>query len=54
MQKRHFEMIAAIVREIGDYAVRAVVADNFARRLASTNSRFDRARFLTACGISAE
>jgi hypothetical protein len=67
MQRRHFELIAATVRslqsipgadESADYATgydtaRADIATQFANRLAGENPRFDRARFLAACGVQA-
>ena len=59
MTRRDFELIAAVVRETeltagnadyGDCEVaRGQVARAFAERLASTNPRFDRERFLSAC-----
>ncbi len=61
MTKQDFELIARTVRDEREAAMRGVVlsakdacdqmADAFARRLASTNPRFDRARFLRACGV---
>ena len=49
MQHRHFAAIAAIIKNLhGGLSV--PVADHFANRLAATNPRFDRARFLKACG----
>jgi tryptophanyl-tRNA synthetase len=59
LQHRHFAVIAAIIRNELEHVacgedqrnmVRSV-ADAFARRLASTNPRFNRARFLRACGV---
>jgi hypothetical protein len=53
MERRHFEPIAEIVKYVpltkaGD---RAVLADFFAERLVRENARFDKARFLKACGV---
>lgn len=53
-QHRHFAEIAAIIRAIprdpdGHYYNRAAMAEHFADRLAWSNPRFDRARFLRAC-----
>ena len=53
MQHRHFAVVAGIIAELDvDYPQRAIIADQFARKLAATNSRFDRARFIKACGIN--
>jgi uncharacterized membrane-anchored protein len=54
MQHRHFATIAAIIREMAngqDENLRGIVAFAFARELAATNPRFDRDRFLRACGV---
>ena len=64
MSKKHFEMVARILREtvIVDesrvpptrYKDRVVIesyARAFAAEFAEENPRFDRARFLTACGV---
>lgn len=61
MTKQDFELIAGVIREdlttettgftSGVLAhVRQQVADAFADRLATQNPRFDRARFVRACG----
>lgn len=56
-QHRHFAMIAAIIRDMArvpgneDWEGHAFVARHFATELASTNPRFDRDRFLRACGV---
>lgn len=50
MTKRHFEAIAAILRDYPPAKVMSIglrLADYFA----SENPRFDRERFLTACGF---
>ena len=59
MEHRHFATVAAIIAnmptvhngEQGFVDVRQDVAYHFANGLARTNPRFDRARFLTACGV---
>ena len=58
MQRRHFQMIAAILKaemdlESTDDGMRSLahLTREFASRLASTNPGFDRARFLAACGM---
>lgn len=61
MQHRHFAEIARIIREMdkvnnqehGFIDVREDVAEHFAANLARTNDRFDRRRFMIACGFKA-
>ena len=68
MTRRDFELIALVIantvgahrtyndadrRAYGIGACRDVAAD-FAFRLASVNPRFDRARFMAACGFKGE
>lgn len=48
MEHRHFATIAAIIGTF-DPEDREHVANRFANELASTNPKFDRARFLRAC-----
>jgi hypothetical protein len=50
LEHRHFAVIAGIIAELRDED-RQAMADFFAERLAPTNPRFDRARFLKACGV---
>lgn len=47
LQHRHFAVIAGILKDQG--ADRDTCAD-WADRLSPTNSRFDRRRFMAACG----
>jgi len=67
MQRRHFELIAQILRDEGqhqgasspDYQGgrrQAVldIATRFARDLSHTNPQFDRNRFLKACGVEVQ
>jgi len=59
MQHRHFATIATIIREMPDHEIHndgteivytpSEIAEYFADRLAETNPRFDRERFLAAC-----
>lgn len=49
MEHRHFATIAAIIRDMGEGRTAATL--HFANELARTNDRFDRARFLRACGV---
>jgi len=58
MQHRHFATIATIIREIdeglipcSEDATRKFMAELFADRLGATNPKFDRRRFLMACGV---
>jgi hypothetical protein len=58
MTRQHFQFIADTLIEaqrdegtIGGRAVVRAVAHRFARELHRTNSRFDEARFLKACGV---
>ncbi len=51
MQRRHFELIAEAIQELGDVAIRPFMARHFASKLAATNPNFNRARFLRACGV---
>lgn len=46
-EHRHFAAIASWLRELGD----STTTYFFANKLADTNPRFDRARFLRACGL---
>lgn len=48
MTRKDFELIASTIRGFEPF-VRLHIADEFATALASTNPRFDRARFLAAC-----
>lgn len=57
MTRQHFELIARAVKDSREHWTnespkRAIdgVAETLADALAKTNSNFDRARFLTACG----
>lgn len=58
MEHRHFATVAAIIAALpsnGDTHMSKDntqrVAEHFADHLARTNPRFDRARFLRACGV---
>lgn len=58
MSKKHFEVIAEAIRISlfnarisGGASVVRATADNIALELARTNARFDKARFLAACGF---
>lgn len=52
-EHRHFATVAAIIKDMRAYLPGNTgdrVAEEFADSLAGTNPRFDRARFLRACG----
>jgi hypothetical protein len=52
MSRRHFELIASTIRALDMPANRREhVARDFADALAATNDRFDRDRFIKACGV---
>lgn len=58
MVKKHINAIAAIIRKHGPACKNGEeareynkLAEDLATVLASTNSRFDRAKFLAACGV---
>lgn len=52
MTKKNFETAAHLVRTLNEpLAVRRVVADTFAAFFTADNYRFDRARFIDACGL---
>ncbi len=55
LEHRHFSFIAATIKAMPDHAPslrssKRSVALSFADACAGTNPRFDRARFLRACG----
>ena len=55
LEHRHFAAIAAIIARMPSDGLNATttrnVAQHFAHYCADTNPRFDRARFLAACGV---
>jgi hypothetical protein len=58
MTKKDYEMIARILREhvetahnAGELNKARAIARDFTRELAQGNPRFDRRRFLEACGV---
>jgi hypothetical protein len=61
-QRRHYEVVADTIKRMDGLVpdrteadalnvARATVADRFASMFATDNPRFDRARFLRACGM---
>jgi hypothetical protein len=62
MTKKDYELIAGIISDLvaqkkdaGAFSHNPelkTVAEDFAHALQDTNPRFDRARFLTACGVN--
>ena len=58
MTQRDFELIADVLKTQRDLSILTkvdptpkMIAHAFADRLATVNPRFDRARFLRACGV---
>ena len=54
MTRKDFVLIAEVIRnldEVLDETALEVLAENMAEALADTNTQFDTARFLTACGV---
>jgi hypothetical protein len=49
MTRKHFQMIANVVKNIDDHKVRHAVAMDFALKLKAENPRFDISRFVGAC-----
>jgi hypothetical protein len=49
MTRKHFQMIANVVKNIDDPKIRHAVAMDFAQRLQGENPRFDISRFVGAC-----
>lgn len=49
MSRKHFQMIANVVKNIDDPKTRHAVAMDFALRLQGENPRFDISRFVGAC-----
>ena len=51
MSKRDFELIATTIREHKQGKRTMRLADSLADALATTNSRFDRKKFIAACSV---
>jgi hypothetical protein len=54
MTRKDFILIAEVIRnldEVLDEYALEVLAENMAEALADTNTQFDQARFLSACGV---
>lgn len=49
MSRKHFNEFANYIRAIDDKAQREQTAREYADKLAPTNPRFDRGRFIQAC-----
>lgn len=55
MEHRHFATVAAIIKSLDDSMTLGdvkQVAEHFASELKATNPRFDRNRFMIACGFN--
>jgi hypothetical protein len=51
MSRKHFKAMAAELLSIADLSARQVAASAFADMAKSANARFDRQRFMAACGL---
>lgn len=52
MTRKHFELVASILADADlDPAALATVAQDFAEAFKNENPRFDRTKFLVACGV---
>lgn len=51
MSKKHFVAIASHLRRVDDLAARQIAADAISEIAQSLNPRFDKSRFMTACGL---
>lgn len=51
LEHRHFAFIAGVIDGIDDPVAKVSAALSFAKACARTNPRFDRLRFLAACGM---
>lgn len=51
LQHRHFAAIAAVVATMAGRPSAEVATHHFATELRATNPKFDKARFLAACGF---
>lgn len=51
LEHRHFAFIAAVLADCKDLANQGTIARRFAEACQRSNPRFDRARFLSACGV---
>ena len=49
MTRKHFQMIADVVKNIDDHKIRHAVAMDFALKLKGENPRFDIIRFVGEC-----
>jgi hypothetical protein len=52
MSRKHFKAIAAAIAAILDPSDRRRIAEALADVCRESNPRFDRARFLAACGVA--
>lgn len=51
MSRKHYVEAASIISRISNPTTRETVANEFAIMFRQDNSRFDRAKFLEACGL---
>lgn len=51
MTKKHFEAFARAIRQMSIFADKTAIADIVVQIAQESNPRFDKNRFLRACGI---
>mgnify|MGYP003147015561 FL=1 len=51
MTKKHFVAMAASIKQIRNPKARGIAARRMAKICRQSNPRFDRTRFLSACGV---
>lgn len=52
MTRKHFELVASVVKDIDDEDSRTDAACKFANAFKLENSRFDAQRFFAACNVA--
>ncbi len=52
MSRKHYRIIAGAIGTIADNAARRIAAVGMADCLGRLYAKFDRARFLSACGVT--
>jgi hypothetical protein len=51
MTRKHFRIVATEIASMTDRKAAACMADSMARMFQAANPRFDRGRFMVACGL---
>jgi len=52
MTRKHFRMLAEVIAHIENPVERRELAEKIAADCAKSNPRFDRSKFLKACGVT--